>query len=252
MGDVPTMKYVYFDCYAGFDVQMALGSLIDMTDNIDLAQKTAECILEPLTLYTEQTKRQGMDCLFAFFDFSYSKSDDTMFLIDNSSLDEKLKTKLKSWYKLKSDGKKGNDIEDTRELLMVAAAFAIIDSLDAEKFYVSAIFQGGGESFKPSAHTELLGKIADLPIYPCAETKEILTPGGIAFLNVLGAKYMSPQSHDVIKSGYGAGEDELSIPNIARAVLANEDETEESFLNFEALISNMQAEIGTITTAGNK
>ena len=58
---------------------------------------------------------------------------------------------------------------------------------------------------------------------------------------------MSPQSHDVIKSGYGAGEDELSIPNIARCVLANEDETEESFLNFEALISNMHTEIGTIT-----
>ena len=64
------MKYIYFDCYAGFDVQMALGSLIDMGDSIDLAQKTAECILEPLTLYTEQTKRQGMDALFTFFDFS--------------------------------------------------------------------------------------------------------------------------------------------------------------------------------------
>ena len=246
------MKYIYFDCYAGFDVQMALGSLIDMTDSTDLAQKTAECIIKPLTLYTEQTKRQGMDALFAYFDFSYSKSDDTLFLIENSSLDESLKTKLKSWYKLKSDGKKGNDIENTRELLMTAAAFAIIDSLDAQNFYVSALFQGGGADFKPSAHTELLGKIADLPIYPCSETKEILTPGGIAFLNVLGAKYMSPQSHDVIKSGYGAGEDELSIPNIARAVLANEDETEESFLNFESLISNMHSEIGSMTTAGNR
>ena len=246
------MKYIYFDCYAGFDVQMALGSLIDMSDKKDLALKTAQDILEPVTLYTEQTKRQGMDALLAYFDFSYSKSDDTHKLIENSALDEALKTKLRSWYKLKSDGKKGNYIEDTRELLMAAASFAIIDSLEADSFYVSALFQGGGGNFKPSPHTELLAKMSELPIYPCAEQKEILTPGGIAFLKVLGAKYLSPQSHDVIKSGYGAGDDELSIPNIARAVLANDDGSEELFLNFEALISDMQAEIGAIATAGNK
>ena len=246
------MKYIYFDCYAGFDVQMALGSLIDMSDKKDLALKTAQDILEPVTLYTEQTKRQGMDALLVYFDFSYSKSDDTHKLIENSALDEALKTKLRSWYKLKSDGKKGNYIEDTRELLMAAASFAIIDSLEVDSFYVSALFQGGGGNFKTSSHTELLAKMSELPIYPCAEQKEILTPGGIAFLKVLGAKYLSPQSHDVIKSGYGAGDDELSIPNIARAVLANDDGSEELFLNFEALISDMQAEIGAIATAGNK
>ena len=234
------MKYIYFDCYAGFDVQMALGSLIDMSDKKDLALKTAEDILEPVTLYTEQTKRQGMDALLAYFDFSYSKSDDTGVLIENSKLSETLKTKLRSWYKLKSDGKKGN-LEQYWD-----GKIDKIDSLEADKFYVSALFQGGGGDFKPSPHTELLGKMSELPIYPCAEQKEILTPGGIAFLKVLGAKYLSPQSHDVIKSGYGAGDDELSIPNITRAVLANDDGSEELFLNFEALISDMQAEIGAI------
>ncbi|MBQ6894669.1 MAG: DUF111 family protein [Clostridia bacterium] len=246
------MKYIYFDCYAGFDVQMALGSLIDMSGEADLARETAEKIIEPVSLYNEQVKRQGMDALLSYFDFSYSKCEKTAELIENSFLDEKLKTKLKSWYKLKSDGKSGNEIEDTRELLMAAAGFAIIGSLEAEKIYVSALFQGGGGDFSPSPHTELIGKMSELPIYPSAEQKEILTPGGIAFLSVLGAEYMSPQSHDVIKSGYGAGDDELSIPNIVRAILANDDGTEELFLNFEALISDMQAEIGAIATAGDK
>ena len=46
------MKYIYFDCYAGFDVQMALGSLIDMSENKDLAKKAGAAVFGEVTLFT--------------------------------------------------------------------------------------------------------------------------------------------------------------------------------------------------------
>lgn len=247
------VKYIYFDCYAGFDVQMALGSLVDMTKDKTLAQNTALCMAYEATIFTEDVKRQGMDACLACYDFYYPEEQPIIEIIENCTLEDDIKSKLKQWYKLKSDGKARDFQEEFNELVYAAACFSIIKEENPDAVFVSAVYQGSGVNTSdgsfaliPSAHTELLAKMADLHISPYSIDSEILTPGGIALLYVLEAKYMSPGAHNVIKSGYGAGSGNLSIPNIARCILANKDETTETKLNFEAMISEMYAEIGSL------
>ena len=244
------MKYIYFDCYAGFDVQMALGSLIDMSENKDLAKKAGAAVFGEVTLFTQEVKRQSMEALLAYFDFPYPDEQDIGEFIEKSELSEEIKTKLRLWNKVKSDGRKHNFIEEIRELACCAACLELIDSIGADEVYVSAIYQGAPGGNAPSDHTRLLCKMADILTYPAPCEKEILTPGGAALLYVLGAKHMGPGAHDVIKSGYGAGEEILSMPNIVRCIFAGKNDLEELNLNFEALISDMCAEIAALAKTG--
>lgn len=247
------MKYIYFDCYAGFDVQMALGSLIDMNSDATLAKSTALCLAYEATVLTETVKRQSMEANLVCFDFYYPEEQPIIDIIENCTLDSDIKSKLKLWYKLKSDGKVKDFHKEFSELVYTAACLSIIKEEECDAVFVSSVYQGSGVntldgsfSIIPSAHTELLAKMADIHTAPHSIDREILTPGGIALLYVLEAKHMSPQAHNVIKSGYGAGNEELSIPNITRCILADKEDTKEANLNFEAMISEMYAEIGSL------
>ena len=245
------MKYIYFDCYAGFDVKMALGSLIDMTKDTESAIKIAKAITPDVHLYTEETKRQSMEATEAFFEFGTPEERNASEVIQSLCFDDDIKTKLKLWLKLKSDGKKNRQYNEVEELIYCAACLNIIKHLDVKDVFVSSIYQGSAAittekniTVIPSPHTELLCKIAGLHTAPISIEKEILTPGGIMLLYVLGAKHMPPKAHNVIMSGYGAGDENLSVPNITRCILAQEGEDEIS-LNFESMFSEMNTEFAS-------
>lgn len=245
------MKYIYFDCYAGFDVKMALGSLIDMTKDTESAIKIARAITPDVYLYTEETRRQSMEATLAFFEFGTPEERNAAEVIESLCFDEDIKLKLKLWLKLKSDGKKKREYSDVIELIYCAACLNIIKNLDVKDVFVSSIYQGSGAiateksiTVIPSPHTELLCKMAGLHTAPVSIEKEILTPGGIMLLYVLGAKHMPPKAHNVIKSGYGAGDEQLSVPNITRCILAQDGEDELN-LDFETVFSKMNTEFAS-------
>lgn len=247
------MKYIYFDCYAGFDVEMALGSLIDMTKDIESAKKAAIAITPDVNLYTQETKRQSMEALLAYFEFGYPEERDASDIVDNLCFDNDIKSKLKLWLKLKSDGKKYSNFEQIKELIYCAACLNIVKKLEITDIFVSSVYQGSGITtcgnsitVIPSPHTELLAKMAGIHTASVNVEKEILTPGGIMLLYVLGAKHMSPKAHNVIKSGYGAGSENLSIPNITRCIIAN-DEEDELNINLETVFSEINTEFGVLS-----
>ena len=242
------MKYIYFDCYAGFDLQMALGALIDMSGMNGLAEKIARDIVPGAQLFCENVKRQSMDAVMAYFDFSCEDDGDIYAFADCICTDEKTKSKLKRWLTVKDDGKRHNFSDEVRELVYCAVCLEIIKSLEADKVCISAVSQGSGVvqnggsiDFIPSKHTELLTKMAGIPTLEINADEEILTPSALAFLYVLGAEYMPPGAHNVIKSGYGAGVKLLSVPNIARCILANDD-SDEVELGFECIFSEFASE----------
>lgn len=249
------MKYIYFDCYAGFDVQMALGSLIDMSKNDMYAKKAASDISPGCMLFSEEVKRQSMDALLVHFDMEIPDECSINDVIDASSLDDEIKSTLKLWYKFKSDGMIHNFADEFKELVYCAACVASIKAIEADAIYVSAISQGNavltdGNKITaiPSPHTELLGKMADIYTVPSGIEKEILTPGGIALLYVMGAKHMPPKAHNVMESGYGAGSENLPVPNIVRCITA-EDTNDELNLNFETMFSQINTEFGALAKA---
>ncbi len=246
------MSYIYFDCYAGFDTQLALGALIDMTKDTELAQNTVKAIIKGAVIFTEETKRQSMEGTLAYLDFCVTEERDIPEIIEDSELSDEMKLKLKRWYKFKSDGKCHHFYDELNQLLSCAAAFAIIHESGAENVYVSNVYQGEGVTAKdnkltviPSPHTQLLTRMANIKAVPSNVEKEILTPDGIAFLYILNAEHMSPKAHNVIKSGYGAGMEELPIANVARCVLADDYEKELE-LSIENLISEVCTEFSVI------
>ena len=246
------MSYIYFDCFSGFDVQLALGALIDMSKDTQVAQKAVGALIKDALIYTEETKRQSMEGTLAYLDFCVTEEKPINEIIDVSDLSDEMKSKLKRWYKLKSDGRHYHFYDEINDLLFCAASLALIENSGAEKVYFSAIYQGKGViagenniTVIPSPHTELLTKMANILVTPANIDKEILTPGGIAFLYVLNAEYMSPKAHNVIKSGYGAGAEDLPIANVARCVLADDYEKELG-LNIESLMSDIYTEFGAV------
>lgn len=253
------MKYIYFDCYAGFDLQMALGSLISMSENERLALEAAKKLVPGAELYTENVRRQSMDALYAYFDISMC--DEGMALkelVEKADWDNSFKDKLKRWLSVKDDGIKHDYIQELKELVYCAACLELINSFEADKLYISAIKQGSGVvekdlslEFIPSKHTELLGKMAGIPEVSVNIEKEISTRGALAFLYVLNAEYMKPGAHNVIKSGYGAGEELLSLPNITRCILANENQ-EGAELNFDSMFSEFECGFSGLAKTNNK
>lgn len=242
------MKYLFFDCHGGFDLQMAVSALIDMTDNKDIAMKALELIGIKAELISSRVTRCGMDAYLAYADFEVDENKSINDIIDSSRLDDKIRSRLKLWSKLKSDGRPYNPQKEQRSLIYASLCLSIIESIDAERIYISDILQGNamgtdGAEFKfiPSAHTELLCKMAGLHTSPANIAKEILEPDAAAMLYILNAEYLAPRVHNVIKSGYGASDTDLmDIPNIARCIIADDGEaTEIVYRDFEAIISDM-------------
>ena len=247
------MKYIYFDCYAGFDLQMALGALIDMSENCRLAEMTAQKIVPSAGLFTESVKRQSMDALLAYFDISGQKDGNIEEFAERICTDDAMNSKIKRWLSLRDDGKKHDFAGELCELVYFVACAELIKESGAEKVYISAVGQGSGViqkgnniDFIPSKHTELLTKMTGIPIIDINVEDEILTPSALAFLYVFGAEYMPPKAHDVIKSGYGAGAKLLSVPNIARCILAKDEEDEVS-LGFDCIFSEFSSEFATVS-----
>ena len=231
---------------------MALGALADMTKDTETARTAAERLLEGASLLVVEVKRQSMEALFAYFDYAIPDKADPEDITESSLFNDDIKSKLKLWLKLRTnDGKINADkLDILNEVLYVAACLSIIKETGAEKVYISQISQGSGIQTKndelsliPSPHTEFLCKMADIHIKDVELSKELITPGGAALLYVLGAQYQPRKMHNIIKSGYGAGAEDLEIPNILRAVLAN-DSDDEMCINFEAVISEMYTEFG--------
>lgn len=251
------MKYIYFDCFAGFDVQMALGALADMAKDSVTAENAARALLESASLSAIEVKRQGMEAVLAGFSYAVSQKTEPADIIENAVFHDDIKSRLKLWLKLRTnDGKITDSKSDIlNELLYVAACLNLIKDAGAKAIYVSGIMQGVGVntdndeiSVIPSPYTDFLCKMADIHIREFTWDKELLTPGGAALLYVIGAEYMPQKAHNVVKSGYGAGAEELEIPNILRAILADDSDDELS-LNFETVISEMYTEFGAFAEA---
>ncbi len=242
------MKYLFFDCYGGLDVQMLASALADMADNMDFIKKTAELMPIKSEILSSRVNRCSMDAYLLHLACEISEGESISDIIEKSGLDDKIKSRLKLWYKLKSDGKPYKPESDQRELMYAAVCLSLIESLSPEHVYISEILQGnamgaeGGElRFIPSAHTELLCKMAQLRTKQTDIAREILEPGAAALLYILDAEYLEPKMHNVIKSGYGASDNELlEIPNIARCLMAEDGEDKEAvYTDFEAIMTDI-------------
>lgn len=244
------MKYLYFDCFAGFDVFMALGAVADMLGCTDEAQKMIKKLDSAASLSFSEVKRAGMESCLAQLTLAPDNSEVTFSYftdkIDSLEICDNTKKILGKFIKIKSEAMAVNPEEakfslsgELAEIYAVAIFGELLSNQNISGIYCSDVHISDGviftdNGFEPvtTPETGYIAKKYNINTAPCVTGKEIFNEGGAAMLGALGA-VSSCVSGTVLKIGYGAGESELeTLPNILRAVLGEEGEFEG--LNFEA------------------
>ncbi|MBC7189026.1 nickel pincer cofactor biosynthesis protein LarC, partial [Candidatus Aerophobetes bacterium] len=109
-------------------------------------------------------------------------------------------------------------------LIDVVCSVAGIDALKVEKIYASAVNLGGGtvntsHGILPVPAPATLEILRNVPVYSSTSSSELTTPTGAAILKVFSSGYGNIPLMRVEKVGYGAGEKELSFPNVLRILI---------------------------------
>lgn len=255
------MKYVFFDCFAGFTAPMAAAALADMTAGGELFSKIAAS-LPNLGGKICEVKRCSMEAAFAEFSLNCQSekitSDEILLLCSQAAVGKYAHSQLERFYAVRAEArsiKPADAVFDlATELPIIASAafvFETLFSLEAEKIYVSKILCSnahrlGENGFSPFTTAET--------VYTCKKHKldtsaspieaELTTEDGAALLASLGATIKASPLGNIIKIGYGAGEkDFANTPNILRGVWGDEDE---GAIVFEAELANLFTEFATM------
>ncbi|MBQ4528097.1 MAG: DUF111 family protein [Clostridia bacterium] len=252
--------YLYFDCFAGLDVFMALGAVLNLTNKKTDAESVCKAICSDAELSLSQVKRSSMEAYRAEIKTSLDKkykTDEILELIEQSHLDQNVKEKLRIYVKIIADARSVNPndavFDMSKEMPILCAAAAIFDAVEKMKvknvlcsrILCSKSFTLTENGFEKvtNAETLYISKKHSLPVFETECQRELLCESGAALLGALGAKKAEYTPGNASKIGYGAGdEDILQIINILRLVLGNDDE--EDLLQFE-----MQLELSELQTA---
>jgi len=258
------MKYLYFDCFAGFDVFMALGAVADM---LGCKNETCEIIRRldsSAGVSFEEVKRAGMESCLAKVTVTSDSPEVTLSYLTEkiASLEvcDSTKQTLDKFVKIKAEARAVTP-EDAKfalgcelcEIYAVGAICELLAKQNVDKVYCSgvryadgAIFTDDGFESATSPETGYIARKYNISTLPYFTEKEIFTQGGAALLGAMGVLFCNI-SGTVCKIGYGAGEHELEdAPNILRAVLGDEGEREGISFEAESLSFDFSAEISVL------
>lgn len=116
-----------------------------------------------------------------------------------------------------------HEVGATDAIIDIVGTCLGLDWLGIEQLYCSALPIGGGTV--KAAHGILpvpvpavlkLWEIRKVPVYSNKIAKELVTPTGAAIAVTLATNFGSPPAMNIEKIGLGAGDADLSIPNILR------------------------------------
>jgi len=231
------MRAAYFDCFSGISGDMVLGALVDLgwpveelkreLDKLDLfgyrieAKKVAKrgILSTQIKIRVKEGKKER-------------KLEDILSILDKSKLEEKVKersraifTKLAS-VEAKIHGKSPQKIHfhelgglDT--IIDVVGAVAGMNYLGVEKVYSSPLPLGKGfvkcsHGILPVPAPATLELLKEIPVYGSDIEAELVTPTGAAIISNLAENFGQMPPMKIEHIGYGAGQRDLTIPNLLR------------------------------------
>ena len=179
-------------------------------------------------------------------------------IIDGSDLCDQIKTESKKIFErlAAAEAKIHNTTIEKTHFHEVGAVDAIIDIvgsvtglylLGIERVYASKIHLGRG--FVNCQHGKIpvpapatLELLKDASVYSTGIEIELTTPTGAAILSTLAESFGNIPEMNVEKTGYGAGNDEIEIPNLLRVIIgyvANDDYETDTVTVIEPNIDDM-------------
>lgn len=264
-------KSAYFDCFSGISGDMCLGALIDAGADIDIIKnELAKLPVSSYSISHSKVIRSGISATKA--DVIIKKTEgrkqteakkwkDIEKIIKNSHLSEKIKQKGLHIFKRLFEAEAmvhGTSFDDVHLhelggidcIVDIFGTLIGLDILGIEEFYTSAINLGSGTvktehgilPVPAPATAELLKGYA---VYSSGIPFELTTPTGAAIISGLDAKNSNFPELLIEKTGYGAGNREISdIPNVLRIFIGKkEDTTDNSVTIIETNIDDMNPQI---------
>lgn len=160
-------------------------------------------------------------------------------LLEKSSLPESLRntTQMILWAIMEAEGKvhgchpkevRFHEIGSVDTLVDIVGVLYALELLGVEKVYSSPIPTGRGfvhtdHGLLPVPAPATLELLRGIPTYTGLEEGELTTPTGAALVAHLAKSFGLCPSIVVQKIGYGAGSRDLSIPNVLRVVLGEQE-----------------------------
>ncbi|KKN32138.1 hypothetical protein LCGC14_0816830 [marine sediment metagenome] len=239
------MKVAYFDAFAGISGDMVLGALLDVGVPVDYLQ--GELAKLPLTNYELKAKEVERGSIKATKVSVKAEEKgivrtwpNVKSIIESSELADDIRETAKNIFLrlAEAESKIHRKSVDKVHFHEVGAIDSIVDVvgavigiayLEVEKVHASEIATGMGvvktaHGMLPIPAPATLEILKDVPVYSGNISRELTTPTGAAIIKNYASSYGPLPPVQVEKIGYGAGSEELDIPNVLRLMVGHEVE----------------------------
>jgi pyridinium-3,5-bisthiocarboxylic acid mononucleotide nickel chelatase len=234
------MKIAYFDCFSGASGDMILGALMDAGLSLEILKaELAKLKLTHYDLNVEKIAKKGIAGSQAIVIIEedhhhhhHRHLSDISTIIENSDLENGIKEKSIGIFTrmAEAEAKVHQTTVDHIHFHEVGAMDAIIDvvgsvagltALGIDKIVCSALHVGAGtvecaHGTLPVPAPATVELIQGKPIYSTGVIGELLTPTGAAILTTLASEFGPMPAMTLETTGYGAGNADLTIPNLLR------------------------------------
>ncbi|SHK52557.1 nickel pincer cofactor biosynthesis protein LarC [Tepidibacter formicigenes] len=241
-------KILYFDCVCGISGDMTLGALLDLGLDKDkfLSELSKLNIDNEFEIKIEDKKEsgiQGTNVNVILKDnhnhehnhHHHRHLDDIYKIIETSNISENAKKLAKDIFMEVAiaeakvhgttiDKVHFHEVGATDSIVDIVGTAILIDMLDVDKIYSSAVPLGSG--FVKCDHGIMpIPAPATLEILKGAKIKlnsikgETTTPTGAAILKALSYDFVQECEFEVEQIGYGMGKKKFEIPNMLRAIV---------------------------------
>lgn len=263
------MKILYFDCFSGISGDMTLGALLDLGIDKDLfISELKKLNIGGWEIEFSNSIKNGIGANHVEVILEHKHHHEHRNLLDINTIIEKsnITSNAKNISKAiflrlaQAEAKIHNSTIEKVHFHEVGAVDSIIDIvgtaicldiLAPDAIYSSVINDGYG--FINCQHGVIPVPVpATMEILSKANAKfkqidiegELVTPTGAAIISEIAKSYANPPTFKPIKTGYGAGKKDFTIPNVLRVILGETNEnTNQTITIIETNIDDSTPEI---------
>lgn len=257
------MKIAYFDCFSGISGDMVLGALVDAGLPLEIFTELIDNLNLPgCRITSRKVKRAGILATKIDITFPPEKKSpaEILSLIQSLDIPQKLKEKSKRIFltiaKTEAyihqediDSLHLHELGSIDTLIDIVGSVVGLDRMGVKKVYSSPVNVGGGtvksaHGLLPVPAPATVRILKGVPIYSSGVEAELTTPTGAAILTGFSPIYGPLPPMKLEKIGYGAGGRELSLPNLLRVLIGEQDtQPEEEWVSIlETNIDDMNPE----------
>jgi uncharacterized protein (TIGR00299 family) protein len=252
------LMQAYFDCFSGISGDMTLGALIDLGAPVDwLQNELARLPLNGFNLTATPVMRNGIRATFVTIEIENSDHSrdykKIKSLLENCPLSDDVKSKSLTIFETLARveaGIHGCDLQQVHfhevggvdAIVDIVGTVVCLEKLGIDRVISSRIPVGSG--FVDCQHGKLpvpapatIEILKDAPVYGTNVDAELVTPTGAAIITSLAESFGPLPPMLVKKTGYGAGQRELTDrPNLLRIITGTASDSAEGLLSDQIII----------------